>query len=371
MAEDLTINTPFTRALGIKYPILLAGMNKASGPKLAAAVTNAGGLGVIGGLGFTPRILRLTIKHLKNALTDKNSYFGVDFPLAQVGGSARKTNYDYQKGKLDELIDVVIESGNCKLFVSAIGIPTKQVVDRLHKHGIFVMNMIGHPKHVQKACAVGVDALCVQGSEGGGHTGEIPTSILLPKIVDLVNKHGYRSPLTGELCYVVGAGGIYNGRGLAMSIMAGCDAVWVGTRFVASTEAAASDAHKRAIVNASYEDTMRSEVYSGRPLRMIKNRYVVDWATRRKDEMQRLLESGVIPFKNDYDEKKGVVKNKEVMKRFTSVDDVMPYLSGQVAGGIDEILPAKVIVDQMMKEAIEYIRRGNQFIVPYNKRSKL
>lgn len=110
----------------------------------------------------------MTIKEIKQNLVDKDAYFGVDFPLAQVGGSARKTNYDYQKGKLDQLIDVIIEAKTCKLFVSAIGIPTKKVVDKLHRHGILVMNMIGHPKHVKKACDVGVDALCVQGSEGGG-----------------------------------------------------------------------------------------------------------------------------------------------------------------------------------------------------------
>eukprot|EP01083_Nonionella_stella_P068682 182553_1 len=368
--SQLTIQTPFTRALGIKYPIILAGMNKASGPKLAAAVTNAGGLGVIGGLGFTPRILKMTIKHIKKNLVDKNSYYGVDFPIVKIGGSARKTNYDYQKGKLDQLIDVVIESGGCKLFVSAVGIPTKQVVDRLHKHGIFVMNMVGHPKHVKKACDVGVDAICVQGSEGGGHTGGIASMILIPQIADLVKKMQYKSPLTNEPVYVVGAGGIYNGKGLAMSLMAGCQAVWVGTRFVASDEAGASVAHKKAIVNAAFEDTMTSLVYSGRPLRLIKTPYVMDWETRRKDEMKQLLEKGIVPSKYDFDEKKGVL-NEKVLTVVNDLSELAPLLSGQVAGAIDDVLPAKVIVDQMMKEAIEMIRKGNTTIVTYTKQSKL
>jgi len=363
MAGNLTIETPLTKVLGIKYPIILAGMNKASGAKLAAAVTNAGGLGVIGGLGYTPRILRLTIKELKQNLLDEHAPFGVDFPLAQVGGSARKTNYDYQKGKLDQLIDVIIEAKSCRLFVSAIGVPSQRVVDRLHRHGIVVMNMIGHPKHVRKACAVGVDALCVQGSEGGGHTGNIATTLLMPKVVDLVREHDLRSPLTGEPVHVVGAGGIYNGRGLAMSIMAGCQAVWVGTRFVAATEAAATEAHKKDIVNAGYEDTVTSEVYSGRPLRMIKNKYVMDWATRRKEEMERLLEDGVIPYKHDFDEKKGTLKNKELLKILTKMEDFVPHLSGAVCGAIDAVLPAKQIVDEMMSEAIEVMRRGNSLIV--------
>merc|ERR1719295_2530156 len=161
---------------------MLAGMNKAAGPKLAAAVTNAGGLGVIGGVGFTPRILKLTIKHLKKGLDDPNAPFGVDLLLPKVGGSARKTNYDYTKGKLDKLIDIIIES-KAKLFVSAVGVPSERVVKRLHDAGILVMNMVGHPKHVPKALAAGVDIICAQGGEGGGHTGHVPTSILLPKCV--------------------------------------------------------------------------------------------------------------------------------------------------------------------------------------------
>jgi len=343
--------------------------NKASGAKLAAAVTNAGGLGVIGGLGYTPRILRLTIADLKSRLTDPNAFYGVDFPLAQIGGSARKTNYDYQKGKLDQLIDVIIESGNCKLFVSAIGIPSRRVVDRLHSANILVANMIGHPKHVAKACAVGVDALCVQGSEGGGHTGHIPTSILLPRVVKMVSEQKYVSPLTGEGVYVVGAGGICDGKGLAMSIVAGAQSVWVGTRFVAATEAAATEAHKKAIVSAGFEDTLTSEVYSGRPLRMIRNKYVTDWATRRKDEMEQLLAEGVIPYKKDFDPKKGTLKRKELQESglLTKMEDFVPHLSGQVCGSIDAVLPAKVIVDDMMREAIEALKTSSGAIV----RSKL
>ena len=180
-----------------------------------------------------------------------------------------------------------------------------------------------------------------------------------------MKENQYRSPLTGELCYVVGAGGIYNGRGLAMSIAAGCQAVWVGTRFVAATEAAATDAHKKAICEASYEDTMRSEVFSGRPLRLIKNQYVVDWATKRKDEMKELLDKGIVPYSVDFDTKKGTLKNKSL--KFNSFNEFMPHLSGQVAGSINQVLPAKVIVDSMMKEAIEYLQTGSSYIV----RSKL
>lgn len=113
-------------------------MNVAAGPKLAAAVTNAGGIGVIGGVGYSPDMLREQIAELKSYLDDKSAPFGVDLLLPQVGNGARATNYDYTKGKLNELIEIVIES-KAKLFVSAVGVPPKAVVDRLHAAGILYM----------------------------------------------------------------------------------------------------------------------------------------------------------------------------------------------------------------------------------------
>merc|ERR1712066_116167 len=192
------------------------------------------------------------IEHLKGGITLEGGKFGVDLLLPQVGGSARKTNKDYTGGQLPELIDVIIE---CKasLFVSAVGVPPKFAVDKLHAAGIPVMNMIGHPKHVAKALAAGVDIICAQGGEGGGHTGEVATSILIPMCVDICR--GRLSPLTGKQIPVIAAGGIFDGRGLAMSLSMGADAVWVGTRFVASVEAGAPKGHKQAVIKAGAHDT--------------------------------------------------------------------------------------------------------------------
>ncbi|TFY56454.1 hypothetical protein EVJ58_g7631, partial [Rhodofomes roseus] len=189
------ISTPVTELFGIKHPILLAGMNVAAGSELAAAVTNAGGLGVIGGHGYTPKILRQQIRAIKADLKDKNAPFGVDLLIPQVGGNARKTNKDYQNGQLPQLIDIIIEE-KARLFVSAVGIPPKWAVDKLHAAGIPVMNMVGHPKHVARALSVGVDLICAQGGEGGGHTGDVPCSLLIPACVDAVK--GKTSPLTGK-----------------------------------------------------------------------------------------------------------------------------------------------------------------------------
>jgi NAD(P)H-dependent flavin oxidoreductase YrpB (nitropropane dioxygenase family) len=111
MALPQQIQTTVTNLFNIKHPILLAGMGSTSGAKLAAAVTNAGGMGVIGGNGYTPEMLREEIAELKFYLVDKNAPFGVDLLIPQIGGDARKTNYDYNKGKLMELIDVMVETG--------------------------------------------------------------------------------------------------------------------------------------------------------------------------------------------------------------------------------------------------------------------
>jgi len=160
------LSTPLTRHFKIKHPILLAGMNAAASSELAAAVTNAGGLGVIGGVGYTPKMLREMIQDLKKGLREPNLPWGVDLLLPQVGGNARKTNKDYTKGKLDELIDVIVEE-KATIFVSAVGVPPSAVVEKLHKAGILVANMVGHPKHVSKALEGGVDFIIAQGGEGG------------------------------------------------------------------------------------------------------------------------------------------------------------------------------------------------------------
>lgn len=135
--------------------------------------------------------------------------------------------------------------------------------------------MVGHPKHVAKALVQGVDVICAQGGEGGGHTGETPFSVLIPAVVDLCK--GAKSPLTGEPVIVVAAGGIGDGRGLAAALSYGAAGVWVGTRFVASEEAGAPKIHKELVLSAGYDDISRTLIYSGRPMHVRKTAYVASW----------------------------------------------------------------------------------------------
>lgn len=135
--------------------------------------------------------------------------------------------------------------------------------------------MVGHPKHVPKAIEAGVDLICAQAGEGGGHTGDIPASILIPSCVDAAQ--GHYSSLTGQPIYVVGAGAIFDGRGLAANLAWGAQAVWVGTRFLASVESGAPKIHKELTVSAGLDDTVRTLVYTGRPCRLRKTAYLEDW----------------------------------------------------------------------------------------------
>lgn len=364
MATMPSLSTPVTELFSIKHPVMLAGMNVAAGPELVAAVSNAGGLGVFGGVNYTPKMLRMKIKEVKDDLKDPKTPFGVDLLLPKVGDGARATNKDYTHGTLSELIDVIIEEG-ASLFVAAIGVPPKFVVDKLHAAGIPVMNMIGSPNHVQKALESGVDLICAQGGEGGGHTGEVATSILIPTVVDLVR--GKMSPLTGKQVSVVAAGGIFDGRGLAMALSLGADAVWVGTRFVAATEGGAPKLHKEAVVRAGVHDTHRCEAFTGRPLRVIKTSYSEKWLGSRVGEMRELLAKGTVPVEADFarwqsaEDSEGEQKKllqEFGMDSFGSQAALQVHLCGQVAGAIHEVLPAQAIVDEMVSGACEMLR-GN------------
>ena len=374
MASPQQIKTTVTDLFKIKHPILLAGMGSTSGSKLAAAVTNAGGMGVIGGNGYTPAMLRDEIAELKSYLHDKNAPFGVDLLIPQIGGNARKTNSDYNKGKLNELIDVMIEAG-AKLFVCAIGIPPQEIVDKLHRNGVLYMNMIGHPKHVQKALDRGADLICAQGGEGGGHTGDVPLSVLIPEVVRLCDKK--TSSHTGLPVQVIAAGGISNGQTLAASLMLGASAVWVGTRFVLSEESNASKQHQEAVRTAGFDDNVRTIIFTGRPLRVRNNSYINNWETNREcnfflasfskaytdnfvgqDEIRDLTSKGILPVSNDLE----TAQNPEDL-----LDEAHPFLMGKVSAVVNDLKSAKAIVDDMVNGAVQRMSAGTSMMVSKSK----
>lgn len=352
-----TVRTPLCDLLRIEHPMLLAGMANVAKHELASAVSNAGGLGVIGGVTLQPKTLKEEISRLKEMLTDKTA-FGVDLLIPQVGGSARKTNKDYTGGTLPELIDIICNSG-ARLFISAVGVPPRWAVEKLHKAGILYANMAGHPHHVDKAIELGADLIIAQGYEAGGHTGDVATMVLIPQCIDRVA--GRVSAFTGKPVQVVAAGGIYDGRTAAAAFALGATGLWVGTRFVASKEATTSPRHKQHVVKAGPTDAVRTLIYTGRPCRMFKTPIVAEWEDNRQDQIRQLTKSGVVPVMQEL---KKVQKDpkylKELEKQYNmklSVVSAFPLFMGQAAGGITEILPAKVILETMMREAAQILQQ--------------
>jgi NAD(P)H-dependent flavin oxidoreductase YrpB (nitropropane dioxygenase family) len=244
------------------------------------------------------------------------------------------------------------------MFVSAVGVPPKAVVDKLHKHGVLYMNMIGHPKHVKKCLEIGADIICAQGGEGGGHTGDVPTSILIPTVVKLCE--GAKSPMTGEPVQVVAAGGIFNGQSLAAALNFGATGVWVGTRFVLSEEAGAPKAHQEAVRTAGFDDNIRTIIFTGRPLRVRANPYITNWEENRQQEIKELTGKGVIPVEHDL-EKMGDDLDDDTM------DNARPFLMGKAAAVVNEKKNAREIVDELVGDAVKWLQKTNGYIVSKSK----
>ena len=258
--------------------------------------------------------------------------------------------------------------------MSAVGVPPKHVVDRLHKAGILYMNMIGHVKHVKKCLELGVDIICAQGGEGGGHTGDIPTTVLIPAVVEACKDH--KSPVTGGPVQVVAAGGIHNGQLLASALMMGATGVWVGTRFILTDEAGAPKAHKDAVRTAGHDDNVRTIIFTGRPMRVRNNAYINDWETNRTQEMKELAAKGTIPYETDLekyfggdgDEHKGVESSNAAAEADDDdegddpLEQFRPFLMGKCAAVVNEQKSARGVIDEFVNDAVAWIKKGSQMI---------
>jgi NAD(P)H-dependent flavin oxidoreductase YrpB (nitropropane dioxygenase family) len=211
------------------------------------------------------------------------------------------------------------------------------------------MNMVGSPKHIKHCIAAGVDIVCAQGTEAGGHTGAISTLVLLPQVVDLCREAGI---------LVVGAGGIYDGRGVAACLALGAEGVWLGSRFITTVEANSPPNYKRAILQAGSGDTIQTEVITGRPARALRNRYIVEWETERVAEKRELLSKGIVPFIKDLKEDRfGKPVIHPIPSGYTDVRNAPdeffdPEISmvavGQACGALESIQPAREVVAELM-----------------------
>jgi enoyl-[acyl-carrier protein] reductase II len=305
--------------LEIEHPIMLAGMGGVSYAELAAAVSNAGGYGVLGMAGRTPEFIREQMRLVKT-LTDKP--FGVDLLAASPES-------------LTASVEIIIEEG-ASAFIAGLGVPMP-IMQRLKGAGLKVMVVCGAVKHAVKAEQAGCDAVICQGGEGGGHTGLVGTLPLVAQAVDAV-----KIP-------VVAAGGLYDGRGLAAALALGAQGVWMGTRFIASQEAHAGAMYRQTILDAADEDTVRTRCYSGQPMRVRKNIYVDDWESRPADIQP-------FPMQAIHSSQMGVMGG--IGGQIEGLDaDKSCFAMGQSAGGVHDVLPAGDIVRRIMAEAHAAIAR--------------
>ncbi len=347
------LKTRVTEMLGCQYPIIQTAMGWVSDPNLVAGSCNAGAFGFLAGATIPPDEMERDILRTKE-LTDKP--FGVNFHMYQPNAA--------------EIIDLVIKH-QIKA-VSYSRSPGKDMVKKLKDSGVICVPTIGLPKHAKKAIEMGADAVTIQGGEGGGHTGAVPTSLLLPQVVDVV---GGKIP-------VLGAGGFKDGRGLVAAMAFGCEGIAMGTRFLLTKETPVPDATKQRYLDChNPSEIIVSSALDGLPQRMIINK------TLSQLEKANPLKMLIIAAKNGLKFRKhtgasliGLLKTALDMKNSGDVtlsqaimtanvpmiiqkamvegkpdEGVLP--SGQVAGMIDELLSCEDLIQSIVKEAETIIDR--------------
>lgn len=297
-----------TQLFNIKYPIIQGGMIWNSGYKLASAVSNAGGLGLIGAGSMYPDVLREHIQKCKKA-TDKP--FGVNVPMLYPN--------------IEEIIQIIIEEGVKIVFTSA-GNP-KTWTSHLKQNGITVVHVVSSSKFALKAQEAGVDAVVAEGFEAGGHNGreETTTLTLIPMVRENIS-----IPL-------IAAGGIASGRGMLAAMILGADGVQMGSRFAASTESSAHENFKKTILDTKEGDTLVTFKELA-PVRLIKNKFYND--------VQELYAN--CPSKEDLENLLGKRRAKRGMFEGDLVEGELEI--GQIAGLIHEILPVSEIFKNVISE---------------------
>jgi NAD(P)H-dependent flavin oxidoreductase YrpB (nitropropane dioxygenase family) len=370
------LRTRLCDMLDIEYPILSAGMgptligeNTGAPVELVVAVSEAGGLGVLGGSGFTVDELRDAIREIK-ARTGQP--FGVDLLLPKhldVGGGMalegvdelplsevlkripkphqawiQKIRQEMNLPEVDirvrmntttmhprESVQVCIDE-RVPLFCAGLGNPGFMVPEA-HATGMKVLGITGNAKNARRMAASGIDLLVAQGHEGGGHTGRIGTMVLVPAAIDAAH------PVP-----VLAAGGIGDGRGLAAALAMGCVGVWVGTRFLATDEGGALEINKQKIVASNDEGTRVSRAYTGKTLRASANRFHELWDASGLEPL---------PFPTQ------VMISSALLAGFIEANqpDFVGGLAGQVSGLIHDIKPAAQVLQGMVAEAVDILSR--------------
>ena len=316
------LRTSLTEILEVDHPVMLAGMGGVSYHQLVAAVSEAGGFGTFGAstMGTERMVAEM---EAARALTHRP--WGVDLLTAAPGD-------------LTAQVQALIDHG-ARVFVAGLGVPT-DVVDLCHDNNVLVVSMCGKVRHAIAAVAAGCDIVVAQGTEAGGHTGQVATMALVPQVVDAV----------GDKVPVVAAGGIVDGRGLAAALALGAAGVWVGTRFIATPEAQAVTGYKETLVALGEDGTTITRGYTGKTCRVVANDYTRYWEDNPGDlqpfpaQFLRSLEDGANHLGLD-ETAEGIDPGREF------------FPAGQGAGAITAVVPAGDLVRQFVDEAEHVLAR--------------
>ena len=300
------MNNNICKLLNIKYPIFQGGMAWVADSSLAAAVSNAGGLGIIAGANAPVSVVRDEIRKTKE-LTDKP--FGVNIMLLSENA--------------DELSDVVIEEG-VKVVTTGAGNPGKYI-EKWKDAGIKVIPVVASVALAKRMERAGADAIVAEGCEAGGHIGKLTTMVLIPQVVDAVN------------IPVIAAGGIGDGRGVAAAFMLGASGIQIGTRFLVSNECTIHENYKSAIIKSKDIDTVVTGRSTGHPVQVLKNKLAREYLNLegKNATMEELEDMGRGALKK-------AVKDGDIEQG--------SLMAGQIAGMISKKQSAREIIEEMFDE---------------------
>ncbi|MEJ8656584.1 NAD(P)H-dependent flavin oxidoreductase [Streptomyces sp. MS1.AVA.4] len=343
------METALTRLTGVRHPVVQTGMGWVAGPRLVSASADAGALGILASATMTTEQLRQAVREVKSR-TD--APFGVN--LRADAGDAR------------ERVRIIVDEG---VRVASFALaPSRDLIAELKDAGVVVIPSVGARRHAEKVAAWGADAVIVQGGEGGGHTGDVATTVLLPQVVDAVD------------IPVVAAGGFHDGRGLVAALAYGAAGIAMGTRFLLTSDSTVPDAVKARYLAASVKDVVVTSAVDGLPHRMLRTDLVdaltrsgrtraLLHAVRRAAGFRKL--SGLswsamvrdgLAMKHGKDLSWSQVllaANTPVLLKASMVDgrtDLGVMASGQVAGVIEDLPSCAELVARVMSEAEQVLR---------------
>jgi NAD(P)H-dependent flavin oxidoreductase YrpB (nitropropane dioxygenase family) len=345
------LRTRACELFGVDHPIVQTGMGWVAGARLTSATANAGGLGILASATMSYDELRVAIGEVKRRAPGKS--FGVNLRADQPD--------------INDRIDLLVkEQVRVASFAQA---PSKDTIARLKDQGLVCMPTIGARRHAEKVAEWGVDAVIAQGAEGGGHTGSVPTSLLLPQVVDTVD------------IPVIGAGGFHDGRGLVAAMAWGADGIAMGTRFLLTSDSTVPDLIKQRYLGASVTDTLVSKAIDGYPQRVLRTEVVdeiekasivtrfpralrnaLEFRKLTGTSYQALLSEGLAMKRNQALtwSQLAMAANAPMLIKAAMVDGrpeigILP--TGQGVGVIDDLPSAAELIDRVMAEAAETLAR--------------